>query len=110
MSKGLKAAAAKLGSHLSTIESIILSEDVVFTPISTSTSTGIDVASWTAGGKTLVLGGNMGTKSASKSFEVPSRSGGEGSTLFSLGAKASASSGAITVDFDKYGSIGLLIS
>ena len=109
MLASLKSAAAKLGQALPTIASFILADDVVFKPISKSTAKGIDIASWTVDGKTLVLGGNMGSKSASKTFTIGSS--GNVETILSLGAKASSGPGGeITIDFQKFGSIGLIIS
>lgn len=112
MPSDLKASASVLGSALPTITSFLLSDSVAFKAISRGDPTGVDIASWTLGKQTLVLAGNMGNGSVSKTF---SGGLGAGATLKSIlaiggGKGVISSSGDITVSFGALGSVGLVIT
>jgi len=110
MPAALKSSASVLGGALSTIESMIFADGVVFKAVSKSASTGVDVAQWTVGKQTLILGGNMGSSSISTSVGTFG-SGAAVKTIMTLGGTASiSSSGAVTVNFDALGSIGLVVT
>ena len=110
MPDALKASASVLGGALSTIASVIFADGVIFKAISTSTSTGVDIAQWTVGKQTLILGGNMGNASVSKSFGTFG-SGATVKTILSLGGTVSiSSSGVVTITFDALGSVGLVVT
>jgi len=111
MPAALKSSASVLGGALSIIQSMIFADGVIFKATSRGSSTGVDVAQWTVGKQTLILGGNMGSVSITKSVGTFG-AGSSVKTILTIGATASVSSstGEVTVAFGALGSIGLVIT
>jgi hypothetical protein len=113
MPSALKSSASVIGGALSTIESMIFADDIVFKSISTggTSGQGIDIAQWAVGKQTLILGGNMGSSNVTKSVGTFG-AGASVKTILGLGATASSptSSGEVTVAFSALGSIGLIVT